>query len=417
MCCFYPSKSSRSLEPYRLSYAMDQFVHERKEKNAKNPPKLPSILSETYPFKKRTLSLSQVIQKSQRSLFFLGQESTHAQFLRIDAGLKILEDDLKQNQCEGVFLISYLKRWRTKQQLKKIARIRKKILLNCHFKIPQDPRQEPESFSIRLKAIFNSLKDRLRKPISQEVVELCHTYSSSIYKLIKKPGSFLSNVDVDHYCKWLQKIYANDKKTSLILSEGVHRSRKRLAKTSALNQWNKHNLDSLECNQPSLILMPFVFPKKRFYQRDHIVLIAINTQKKQIFYYDPQGKCADHPQRLHCFEDAPDFNMKEELKRMAKKKLGIDDELLDQSILENPYRNQNDVHNCGVYVLNAMEKILQGYCFEDIIFERLQREDLLKIRLEMGRKLNQEALIERSREKLEITEGIYFNSLDNGWVI
>ena len=139
-------------------------------------------------------------------------------------------------------------------------------------------------------------------------------------------------------------------------------------------------------DQPQTVLYPFIFKKKESFGVDHIVLIGVDFKKNEVFYYDSQGFKSDHAKRSFIVEDqkaiehVDDENdevplvreehvstkikaMREDLEDLAKTLFPGE----QFSIKENCERHQKDPHNCGVFVLSAMDRLASGATFENTV--------------------------------------------------
>ena len=103
-----------------------------------------------------------------------------------------------------------------------------------------------------------------------------------------------------------------------------------------------------------ITLYPYVFTGGRF-GVDHIVLVAIDHNKKEIMYYDPQGLTSDDPTRR-----TKEIDMHEELKA-----LGTQCFKGSYTLKEINVPHQKDSHSCGVYVSTAMKQLSEGKSFEE----------------------------------------------------
>ena len=116
------------------------------------------------------------------------------------------------------------------------------------------------------------------------------------------------------------------------------------------------------------ILYPFIFPPKGILSVDHIVLVAVDLSKHQIFYYDSQGLSSDDPQRKGITiadskdrKDGEKFNMRADLEKLG-------DNLFPNEafeIIENKEQHQSDPFNCGVFVMTAMKSLASGKTIEE----------------------------------------------------
>ena len=139
-------------------------------------------------------------------------------------------------------------------------------------------------------------------------------------------------------------------------------------------------------DQPQTVLYPFIFKKKESFGVDHIVLIGVDFEKNEVFYYDSQGFKSDHAKRSFIVEDQKaiehlnDENDEELLVReehVSTKIKTMREDLEDLaktlfsgeqfSIKENCERHQKDPHNCGVFVLSAMDRLASGATFENTV--------------------------------------------------
>jgi len=118
-----------------------------------------------------------------------------------------------------------------------------------------------------------------------------------------------------------------------------------------------------------LLALPFVFPR-------HIVAILIDFPQKTVEYYDPRGRPPDA-------YGYPGFSMRkdlEEVRRLCFK---------EGSLLKvNPFCQQNDYHNCGVFVSYYMERRALGKSHEEIVAEEWNSAMAESYRDEMARKLS-----------------------------
>lgn len=102
------------------------------------------------------------------------------------------------------------------------------------------------------------------------------------------------------------------------------------------------------------LAIPFIIKKQNCLSKDHIALILVDYESGTIEYYDSKGLI-----------DTDRKNQKLKLLPDDKKNIKIPDFLNDKikelglkgfTLIKHTYQNQYDRHNCGVFVLNYIEK-------------------------------------------------------------
>lgn len=309
------------------------------------------------------------------------------------------------------------------------------------------------------KSLFNkdhlAIDDSQRDNLTEHKKLLHSDLDRTINRLHNKPNEELRGGDVDKYIAYLLKTHKLDESAFIREPIGGQKYNNSLYGLSrfvdlvdtkikdAIKQAKKTN------SEVHKFFIPFVFPKKNFLFHDHIVLITIDFDTKQIQYYDPQGLPPDHPNRL-VFKD---MNMKDALKQIRERietpdvddnkrpsvpptdnrpplllpdedsyseTLESDDENSEtlaspeekspKEIADRPYKfsivsnttiHQEDKHNCGVYVCDHMERQIDGETFEEICLEGRDPDDIIDYRKEMACKLN------RTEVRNEIIDYLY----------
>ncbi|MCB1119189.1 MAG: hypothetical protein KDK65_04440 [Chlamydiia bacterium] len=105
----------------------------------------------------------------------------------------------------------------------------------------------------------------------------------------------------------------------------------------------------------NVLLYPYVVEKKGVFSVNHIVLIAVDPDKKKIYYFDSQGLSSDDPKRS--------INLRGELETIGRNLFPND----TYSIEESRLGLQSDPYNCGAFVMMAMEKFNEGKDLEDVV--------------------------------------------------
>ena len=164
------------------------------------------------------------------------------------------------------------------------------------------------------------------------------------------------------------------------ITPGIHHLRvTRMLGSSAIQEYGEYlesEYNTISIDKRFCLPMPksndlqALLPKREDIKKDlqafpvqigkHIVCVMVNFTNQQIEYYDPQGlsvldradsRMASLPFTLKDFVDA------------VIEKYGFE----HKKVLENTTIHQRDCHNCGVYVLDFIERRAKGYTFEKII--------------------------------------------------
>jgi Ulp1 protease family, C-terminal catalytic domain len=147
----------------------------------------------------------------------------------------------------------------------------------------------------------------------------------------------------------------------------------------------------------NFLFVPFVFKPANPLFPDHIVLIIFDRKARQIQYYDPQALPPDHPDR-----QADGFNMLDklnELKDFWNEKEKSFGRAQDIEIVRNPMIHQEDIHNCGIYICDAIRRILLGESFEHLCIEGKNIEQITRVRSSLAHEIIQHQPIEEVSDK------------------
>lgn len=106
------------------------------------------------------------------------------------------------------------------------------------------------------------------------------------------------------------------------------------------------------------LAIPFII-KKPF--RNHIALIFVDTKNKRIEYYDPRGRSSSDSKyySLYSKNQKIDEFLKDVKDKYGYEEINNEKVFVYQLFDENPAITQRDNYNCGIYVLDYIEKLLK----------------------------------------------------------
>lgn len=194
-----------------------------------------------------------------------------------------------------------------------------------------------------------------------------------IQDLINKPYAYMDDRLLVNYRETLKK----NKVNLVYFNLGPIRKYRNITQELERNGFFKNN--------ENFLFVPFVFkPVNRLYP-DHIVLITFDRQAREIQYYDSQALPPDHPDRC-----ADGFNVLEKMRELGKfwnEQEKEQHRKQDIKIVTNLVIHQEDIHNCGVYVCDAIKRRLKGESFEDLCYNGKNITEITKVRDELAEEI------------------------------
>lgn len=125
--------------------------------------------------------------------------------------------------------------------------------------------------------------------------------------------------------------------------------------------------------------IPYVYQKP-----DHITLFFIDYQKKFVGFYNSKPMPDEAKQQL---------SFKHEIEAIRKVCFGEDE---DSTTDYNDKTHQGDIHNCGVHVMNVVERLLQGYSFNEIKLMNISTKEIEILRANYAAEMIIEQLEEQN---------------------
>ncbi|MGZ3732872.1 MAG: Ulp1 family isopeptidase [Parachlamydiaceae bacterium] len=134
-------------------------------------------------------------------------------------------------------------------------------------------------------------------------------------------------------------------------------------------------------SQLDLLHIPYTFKGAYSFYPSHIVVITLDKKNGQVQYYDPQALPPDHPDRLH-----NNLNMLEALQQIRKQWEQDEPGRLIE-IVANPIIHQEDIHSCGVYIVDYINQRQDGKSFEFVCLHGKNAQEIIEERDEIARQI------------------------------
>lgn len=216
------------------------------------------------------------------------------------------------------------------------------------------------TLSMLMRNLYQS--DRFSKYLNEED-NTPSKYYPTIEHLLNNQGYQLKSSHINAVIDFLQKIYPGEfdcvHEAYTLPSVSIEdRKPLKLIKERLEEYQNPSKL----WKKQRFLFIPFTYT-------NHIVLIGIDFRLKCIMHYDSQGFLCEDPYR----KDYPNFDLKKELEEGYKLCFPEVDKI---EILQNDRIHQSCHHNCGIYVLDCMERLLNGESFEQICLKGKGPEEI-----------------------------------------
>lgn len=175
--------------------------------------------------------------------------------------------------------------------------------------------------------------------------------AKSTIEVLLRPGAYLNDFSVLTVMTLFDDKYNRNKRVRLFDSlPGPLVSKQ---KTIENREPSRHVRDYLQKHplHPRYLLIPFPYTS-------HIVMIAVDFEKKQVMYYDSQGLSSSQRREYSGFDMRKDL---EDIKNIC-----FPDDNAATICDSSSVHQEEDKHNCGVYILHFADALLGGESFSDI---------------------------------------------------
>lgn len=204
-----------------------------------------------------------------------------------------------------------------------------------------------------------------------------HKVHQDYYSMIERlltPGTFLSGYDIKCILKMFSETYNEPSKKVLdYLRQGVNtHNAQTVAGREPSVAVEKYLKDTKAEDVPNFLFFPFNYAGSwTSLDTSHIVMIAIDFARKEVIYYDSQGRTPDQ-RKIYS-----NFDMGLELEALRMICFGKDPEA---KIKVPEFVHQQDSHNCGVCVLHFAESLVKGESFEIFQKRTITHEEIERTR-------------------------------------
>ncbi|MCB1111097.1 MAG: hypothetical protein KDK72_00340 [Chlamydiia bacterium] len=211
-----------------------------------------------------------------------------------------------------------------------------------------------------------------------------HDADYTTYPLVSSSANKLGEATIANYCSYLETLSSeqNVEPEAAIICDGLIGQHK---PSEIFETWLKRNENVGP--RPSKVFIPYVYRDEDtidgittlalsyFYKLDHIVVFEFDFNLRRVCYFDPKGFPMD---KRYCPKE---FKMVDDIKII------MDKYMPGGKVEQNLKKHQYDINNCGIYVLNYIERRLLGETFKKVVSSPIPLNEIEKCRKTMAEEL------------------------------